>query len=431
MPGKKFEVQAINDEILAKFSLKNRYSFLNNNLMAILSTKEFNFFKEVQRFCIRFEKKNEITHGPDEDIYDWVPAFGEKGYITRQHTFDECDVHYDYWGLAADFLRNLAIDMFDPQFAMGGGATVLAINPVYEHHENVPIRLEALKDMVTGVSPGAILITEPERGSDAVHQLTTCDKQDDGSFLLNGVKIFNTNAPRSKWVVAYATAEKNNGNTMAQFLINSNWDGFHVERVGVPWVPKLYLGKETLTNLRVPKEYVLGGIGKGREYMFEGLIAERISIAIMGVSQCWGALAHAIIYANNREQFNQMILKFQGVGFLLTDLWARTTNVTLGLLKFCESFDEKYEKFNGDIPKNISQAMVASASQFKYHASKLAKKVCYECANNMGGAGLCDNTLMHDYMNISRIQEIVGGSRQIQQYIMSMSLRQLYKMSVS
>ncbi len=57
MPGKKFEVQAIDDEILAKFSLKNRYSFLNNNLTAILSTKEFNFFKEVQRFCMRFEKK--------------------------------------------------------------------------------------------------------------------------------------------------------------------------------------------------------------------------------------------------------------------------------------------------------------------------------------------------------------------------------------
>ena len=151
----------------------------------------------------------------------------------------------------------------------------------------------------------------------------------------------------------------------------------------------------------------------------------------MSISECWGALTHAIIYANNRQQFNQMILKFQGVGFLLADLWARTTNITLGLLKFCESYDEKYEKFGGEIPKNISQAMVASASMFKYHAAKLAKKVCYESANACGGAGLCDNTLMHDYLNISRIQEIIGGSRQIQQYIMSMSLRQLYKMSVS
>jgi alkylation response protein AidB-like acyl-CoA dehydrogenase len=430
MPGKKFQTQAINDEILEKFNLKNRYAFLNNNLMSVLSPKEFNFLKEVQRFCMRFEKKNEITHGPEEDIYDWVKDFGEQGYITRQHNFEVCDVHYEDWGLAPDFMRNIAIDMFDPQFAMGGGATVLAINPVYEHHEHVPARLEVLKKYVTGETPGAILITEPERGSDAVHQLTTCIAQEDGSYLLNGVKIYNTNAPRAGFVVAYATAEQNNGNMMAQFLVNTSWEGFHVERVNIPWVPKLYLGKETFTDLRIPKEYILGPVGTGRDHLFEGLVPERISIAIMGVSECWGALALAIIYANNRKQFDQEILKFQGVGFLLSDLWAQTTNLTLGLLKFCEAYDEKFEKFGGEIPKNVSQAMVASASQLKYQAAKLSKKVCYECANVMGGAGLCDNTLMHDYLNISRIQEIVGGSRQIQQYIMSLSLRTLYKMSV-
>ena len=115
---------------------------------------------------------------------------------------------------------------------------------------------------------------------------------------------------------------------------------------------------------------------------------------------------------------------------MLADLWAKTTNLTIGLLKFCESFDEKFIKFEGNIPRNISQAMVASASQFKYQATALSKEVCYEAANLMGGAGLCDNTLMYDYLNISRIQEIIGGSRQIQQYIMSLSLRTLYKMSV-
>ena len=329
-------------------------------------------------------------------------------------------------------LRYLAIDNFDPQFAMGSGATVLAVNPIYWHHENVPERLEALKDLVTGEAPGCILITEPERGSDAVHQLTTCEEQEDGSFILNGTKIYNTNAPKSKWAVTYATAEENNGNTMAQFLIDTSWDGWNCERVNIPWVPKLYLGKEELVNLRVPKEYILGGVGKGREHLFEGLVPERIGIAYGAISQCWGAIEFAALYANLREQFNQAILKFQGVGFLLTDLWARTTNVTLGLLKFAEAFDEKVEKFGGEdkIPKNISQAMVASASQFKYHSTMLSKDVCYECANLMGGAGLSDNTLTHDYMNISRIQEIVGGSRQIQQYIMSMALRTLYKMSV-
>ncbi|MHA1468186.1 MAG: acyl-CoA dehydrogenase family protein [Promethearchaeota archaeon] len=75
--------------------------------------------------------------------------------------------------------------------------------------------------------------------------------------------------------------------------------------------------------------------------------------------------------------------------------------------------------------------LVAGASQMKYNCTLLSKDVCYEAANLMGGAGLCDNTLMHDYIGISRIQEILGGSRQIQQYIMSMALRQLFKMSVT
>jgi len=425
----RFMTQAINDEILEKLSLKNRYSFLNTNLTAILEPKEFNFLKKAQKFCMRFEKKNNITHGPDEDVYDWIPAFGAEGYLTRAHSFEMIDINYADHGATTELMRSLAVDFFDPQFSLAGGATVLAVNPLFEHHEDIPIRLEIMKKFVTGVTPGAILITEPERGSDAVHMLTTCDEQPDGSFILNGEKIFNTNAPKAGYVVAYATAEKNNGNTMAQFLIDTSWDGWNCERVYIPYVPKVWLGKERLDNLRVPKDYVLGGVGKGREHLFEGLVPERIGIAIDCIAQCWNAVAHAAIYVNNRKQFDQMVLKFQGVGFLLTDLWARLTNVTLGLLMFCKNYDSKIEKFGGALPRNISQALVASASQFKYHAAKLSAEICYEAANLCGGAGLCDNTLMMDLLNMSRIAEIVGGSRQIQNYVMSMALRQVYKMS--
>ena len=426
---KRYITQVINDEILSKLSLKNRYQFLNTNLMTVLDPHEFNFLKKAQKFCMRFEKKNEIIHGPEEDVYEWIPKFGAEGYLTRAHPFEMIDLNYAEYGITIEFMRSLALNFFDPQFAMAGGATILAINPIYEHHENIPIRLEVLKKFVTGETPGAILITEPERGSDAVHMLTTCDEQDDGSFLLNGEKIYNTNAPKADYVVAYATAEQNNGNTMAQFLIDTSWEGWECKRVMIPWVNKVWIGHEYLTNLRVPKEYVLGGIGKGREHLFEGLVPERIGIALDATSQSWNAIAHAAIYVNNRKQFDQMILKFQGVGFLLTDLWARLSNVTQGLLRFCEQYDAKVEHFGGELPKNLAQAMVAGASQYKYHTCALSREICYEAANLMGGAGLSDNTLMHDLLNISRIQEIVGGSRQIQQYILSMAMRQLYKMS--
>jgi alkylation response protein AidB-like acyl-CoA dehydrogenase len=60
----------------------------------------------------------------------------------------------------------------------------------------------------------------------------------------------------------------------------------------------------------------------------------------------------------------------------------------------------------------------------------LAERISYEAANLMGGAGVCDNTLMQELLGVSRIQEVIGGTRQIQQYVMSMSLRSLFKMAI-
>ena len=130
-----------------------------------------------------------------------------------------------------------------------------------------------------------------------------------------------------------------------------------------------------------------------------------------------------------RKQFDKPVLLFQGVGHLLADLSSKTTNMMLALLYFSREYDRKVEKFEGKIPKGINQVMGASASQMKYQAAILSERVCYETANAMGGAGVCDNTLMHDLLGISRIQEVIGGTRQIQQYVLSMAMRQLYKMS--
>lgn len=419
-------VQCINDEILEKLSLKNRYNFLNINLMSILKPKYMSFLREAQNFYVKFEKRNEITH--TEDFYEWIPEIGEKGLITRVNPFVDAGLNLEPNGMVAEFMRVLATDFFDPQLAMGMGATVLAVNPLVLHHENVNIRLKALEELVTGKKIGCICITEPERGSDAVHMLTTADEQEDGSYILNGEKIYQTNGTKADWAVIYAVTEKNNGNTMGQFLVDTSWDGWKAERVNIPWTPRMHVGKETFTNLRVPKEYVLGGPGKGREHLFEGLNLERLGIVILNIAEAWNALSHAIIYCNMREQFNQAILKYQGVGFPLSDQWAKTMNMTLAALHICQIVDEKLEQHDGALPKQLNLALGANASQLKSQSAKLTERVCYECANLMGGAGACDNTLMHDLLGISRIQEMGGGTRQIQQYIMSLALRKIFKM---
>ncbi|MCK4380002.1 MAG: acyl-CoA/acyl-ACP dehydrogenase [Candidatus Lokiarchaeota archaeon] len=425
MENKKGEVQCINDEILEKMNLQNRYNFLNNNLMSILKPKHFNFLRKAQKFFIRFEKKHNITH--NEDLYEWIPEIGKGGLVTRISNFNELDLNYDPFGMTAEFMRCLAVDFFDPQLIMGMGASVLAVNPLMLHHEDVDVRLKALKELVLGEKIGCICITEPERGSDAVHMLTTCDENEDGSFTLNGEKIYQTNGAIADWAIVYAVSEKNNGNTMAQFLVDTSWEGWNVERINISWTPRVYLGKETFTNIRVPPEYVLGKPGLGREYLFEGLNLERLGIVLANVAECWNAISHATIYANMRKQFDQEILKYQGVGFPLAEMWAKTMCLTLATLHICQIIDEKIEQF-GTLPKNFNLALVATASQLKLQSAKLSERVCFGCADLMGGAGLCDNTLMSDLIGISRISQVGGGTSQIQKYIMSYALRRLFKM---
>jgi len=423
---KKFDVQCINDEILDKLSLKNRYKFLNNNLISVLKPDFFNFLKKIQKFFIKFEDKNSITHS--EDFYTWIPEIGKQGLVTRISNFDNIGLNYKEHGMMAEFMRVLATDFFDPQLAMGMGASVLCVNPLLMHNDGIEIRLRALKEIVTGEKIGCICITEPERGSDAVHMLTTCNEQEDSSYLINGEKIYQTNGPKADWAIVYACAEKDKGNTMAQFLVDTSWRGWNAERVNIPWTPRMHIGKETFVNLNIPKECVLGPPGLGRDHLFEGLNLERMGIVILNIAEAWNAVSHAVIYANLRKQFNQEILKFQGTGFPLTDIWAQTMNLTLAALHMSQVIDEKIEKFGNNIPKEFSLALMATVSQMKYQSAKLSERACYECANLMGGAGVCDNTLMSDLLGISRIQEIGGGTRQIQQYIMSMSLRQLFKL---
>ncbi len=421
----KGQVQCINDEILEKLCLKNRYNFLNNNLINILKPESLSFLKIAQDFYLKFENKYNITH--NEDFYEWFPEIGREGLITRVNRFSDVGLNYEPYGLTADFMRYLATDFFDPQLGFGILSSVLAINPLIFHHEDIDVRLKALKDLVTGEKVGCICITEPERGSDAVHMLTTCEQHDNGDFSLNGEKIYQTNGPKADLAVIYAVLEKDNGNTMGQFLVDTSWEGWSVERVNIPWTPRLFLGKETFTNLRVPMDYVLGKPGLGRDYLFEGLNLERLSIVFINLSEAWNALSHAVIYANMRKQFDKEIIKYQGVGFPLADMWAKTMSLTLATLHICQIIDEKKEKF-GIIPQNLNLSLVTTASQLKFQSAELSERVCYKCADLMGGAGLCDNTLMSDLLGISRTWQVGGGTSQIQKHIMTSALRQMFKL---
>ncbi|MHA1822166.1 MAG: acyl-CoA dehydrogenase family protein [Promethearchaeota archaeon] len=426
---KTVDVKPINEEIEKALSLKKRYAFLNANFMALLGEKEKNFMNKIERFCVRMDKK--VDHAKD-DIYDWIPAFGEKGYISRASNFSYIeDLDWtgpdSFTGLVADLLRGIVIDQFNPQFNLAMGATLLCVNPLHFHHENRPERIQAIKEMISGQAIGGIMITEPEVGSDAVRPLVKWTPVEGGGKV-SGEKIFNTNLPKSKYGVFYAAQEPGNSKTVMQGYVTLPDETIQIDRVNIPWVPKIWLGREIFKDTFVPKDNVLGDVGRGKAHMFEGLNLERLGIAVLDAGEIWTALSYGAIYANMRKQMGQIILKHQGVGFLLSDLWAKGASYTLSVLKFCELYDKAIEKYNGVIPRNLDMSFVPIITQLKYWGAILAERISYEVANLMGGAGVCDQTMIHDLLGVSRIQEVIGGTRQIQQYVMSMSLRQLFKM---
>src|SRR4030042_2213687 len=141
-----FQTQVVNEEILKNLSLKKRYAWIRANLMTVLTDEELNFFDEVGRFCLKQEK--EVNHWKD-DVYTWIPKFGEKGYINRNRNYSETGIDWgDKAGYRFESMRSIAVDMFDTQFNMAMGATVLAINPIHAHHENRPVCIEALTDLI-------------------------------------------------------------------------------------------------------------------------------------------------------------------------------------------------------------------------------------------------------------------------------------------
>ncbi|MFX1535007.1 MAG: acyl-CoA dehydrogenase family protein [Promethearchaeota archaeon] len=423
------KTQIINDEILSALSLENIYNVINNNLMLVLKDDDMDFFREVQQFCLEKEEKIGGLDGHyKDDMYDWFPEFGKAGYINRSNVYPHRDI--EKTGMMAEFLRCWAVDSFDPQFNLSMGASVLAINPIIAHHQDREGPLKDAADLLDGKKIGCICITEPERGSDAVNLQTTVRKEGD-KIIANGIKCYNTNSPKADIAVFYGVYDPDDSRgTMVQAISHKDWNkGFRAERIGIPAVPRVYIGKTIYEDAEVPVDYILGDNGEGYTNLFEGLVPERIGIAALNIGQCWGAFATAMLYANLRKQFGQLILLHQAVGMsVLAKYHAELVNSTLCLIKMAEIYDEKKEEGMLDNPM-IQQYFTALGSQLKYKTSKLYHDLTYECMHAMGGPGVIDNTRMPQFQGVSEIAEVIGGTRNIQWYLGSRAIRTIFKMS--
>ncbi len=201
-----------------------------------------------------------------------------------------------------------------------GAHAILCAENIYRNGNNAQ-RKKYLPALISGEKIGALAITEPEAGSDALSLRTRAVKEGD-KYLLTGTKMFITNGPLADVMVVYAKTNPEAGpKGISAFIVEKDFPGFStgktLKKMGVRGSPT---GELIFENCEVPAENLLGGENKGLNVLMSGLDRERIlwSIAPIGVAQ--GAFDLAFKYAAERRQFGKSIISFQMMQQILADM---------------------------------------------------------------------------------------------------------------
>ena len=412
----------INDEILEKITLENVFKIFNDNIFPMLNDEEKAYCNELQEFCLELNPKIDKS----KDVYVLFPELGKRGYMQRINKWND----FTPYGMKKEILLGTHLSLLDPQLELARLASgILCGNPTFHYYEHggtgETIR-KVQDELMSGQKIGCIGITEPERGSDAVNMTTVATKEGN-SVIYNGEKVYTTNGPKADYFCTYGVYDTNNPrDTMVQAMIKRDF-GVRTERLKINSVPRVHIAHTYLNDVKIPNEYILADDGLGYVRLFEGLVPERLGIMGSGIGICWSGLIYGIIFTNLRKQFGKPVIRYQGVGYGLADLLTKSTAATSLALQAATIYDEKI--LFTDTPSKEAEKWVASiSSQGKYYTAKLTHEICYEVQQHMGGVSVTDNTPVDELVDVSKIEEVIGGSRNIQLLLIQSQIQRFMRL---
>jgi len=249
---------------------------------------------------------------------------------------------------------------------------------------------------------GAYALSEAGSGSDAfAMQTRAVDKGD--HYLLNGQKLWITNGDEAEVFVLFANANPEAGyRGITAFIVEKNFDGFSVGKKE----NKLGIRASSTTELiledcKVPKENVLGEVGKGYKTSIETLNEGRIGIGAQMIGIARGALEAAIAYTGERQQFGKSINQFQGVQFQLAEM---ATDLEAARLMV----------YNAARMKDAGVNFVKEAAMAKLYSSRAAERIASKAIELYGGYGYVKDYPVEKYWRDSKIGAIYEGTSNMQ-----------------
>jgi len=337
--------------------------------------------------------------------YELVAELGELGLMGMPFP-------QEYGGGGADTLAYaIAIEelaRIDSSVAVTVAAhTSLGTMPIYAFGAETQ-RQEWLPDLASGSRLAAFGLTEPEAGSDAGATRTTAELRD-GSWIVNGSKMFITNAGTS--ITACVTITARTGpDEISNLVIPNGTPGYELS----PPLRKLgWRASDTRAlsfhDCVVPGSALLGERGAGLRQFFEILDGGRISIAAMGLGLAQGAYDLALAYAKERHQFGRPIGSFQAIQFKLADM---ATEVEAG----------RHLVYKAAWLKDRGRPFGLEAAMAKLYTGELARRCANESLQIHGGYGYMDEQPISRLYRDQKILEIGEGTNEVQRLVIARRL---------
>ncbi|WP_347312815.1 acyl-CoA dehydrogenase family protein [Defluviimonas sp. SAOS-178_SWC] len=263
-----------------------------------------------------------------------------------------------------------------------------------------------LPRLATGELTSCMAITEPDAGSDAIAMSTTAVRDGD-SYVLNGTKVFITNAPIADLftVIARTDQAERGAKALSAFLVERGTPGLSA---GAPYRKMGQEGSPVsevyLKDCRVPVENLLGGVeGKGFETMMKALNKQRINLAALCTGSAIRMLDEMVGHALARRQFGRRIGDFQLVQALIADSQTDVHTARALILETARRWD-------------AGENVIMEASICKYHASEACGRVADRAVQVFGGSGyVADYSCIERLYRDARLFRLYEGTSQIHQ----------------
>jgi alkylation response protein AidB-like acyl-CoA dehydrogenase len=252
-----------------------------------------------------------------------------------------------------------------------------------------------------------VAITEPDAGSD-VTSVTTEATKDGGGYVVNGNKIFITNATLADFLIVLCVTNPDHPKKHDRFstiLVETSRSGYEANVLhGKLSLRPSNTGEVAFKGVRVPLDNLLGKEGKGFYNLMEFFNRTRVQVAALGVGTAQGALDKAVAYVRRREQFGSPLGAFQ----LVQGKIAEMVTMTEAARSLCYRAASKLDSKSPD---------TALSSMAKWYCAEVAVKVADEAIQLHGGYGILEEYDVAHYWRNAKVLEIFEGSKEIEKII--------------